>query len=128
RARLRIARRDGTAHARIAALELHFANAKRYEFVWLRSEQLIFPEGRDAVDFERSAETQPHVAGGQSGKHGCGRVERGSGNYGRAVGDRIIGKALGRVEHGDGQVDTGAKALRRVGGTACEFDRCYGGE
>src|SRR5437764_14240961 len=69
RARLRIARRDGTAHARIAALELHFANAKRYEFVWLRSEQLIFPEVRDAVDLERSAETQPHVAGGQSGKH-----------------------------------------------------------
>src|SRR5437588_10979926 len=73
---LRIARRDRAAHAGIAALELHFADAKRHENILVCGEKLVFPKGRYAIDFQRGAKTQAHIADGEPGEYGANRVER----------------------------------------------------
>src|SRR6266566_679107 len=126
RSSLRIARRDGTAHAGIAALELHFAYAKRHENVLIRGEKLIFPKGRDAVDFQRVAKTQPHVAQGKSGEQGCNCLERSGRNDRRTVGDGVIGEAFGSIAHGDRLVEKSAKPLRCVHRAAGELESFRG--
>ena len=126
RSSLRIARRDGTAHAGIAALELHFADAKRHENVLIRGEKLIFPKGRDAVDFQRVAKTQPHVAQGKSGEQGCNCLERSGRNDRRTVGDGVIGEAFGSIAHGDRLVEKSAKPLRCVHRAAGELESFRG--
>ena len=45
--RVRIARGNGAARARIAALEIHFADAEAHGAPFFRAEELIFPECRD---------------------------------------------------------------------------------
>src|ERR1700758_1347161 len=57
---VRIARRDGTACAGIAALEMRVAHAKAHEILLVRCEKLIFPKRRDAIHFQRGAKTQTH--------------------------------------------------------------------
>ena len=54
---LRIARGYGTAGAGIAALEIYFADFETDYAAFVFTAELIFPEGRHAVDFERGAET-----------------------------------------------------------------------
>jgi len=53
---LGIAGRDGTTGAWIAALEIYFADFEADYAAFVFAEELIFPEGGDAVDFERGAE------------------------------------------------------------------------
>src|ERR1700756_5495493 len=46
---LRVARRYRTARARIAALELHFADAEAHDAALIGAEEAIFPEGRQGT-------------------------------------------------------------------------------
>src|SRR5579884_1214939 len=58
---LRIARRHGTPRARIAALEMYFADAKAHRIVLICREEPVFPERRHAADFKRGAEAAPGI-------------------------------------------------------------------
>src|SRR5712692_8502749 len=68
RASVRIARRDRASRAGMAALEIHIADAKAHRRVGFRAEKLVLPERWDAIQFQRGAKAQPHVAGSQPGK------------------------------------------------------------
>jgi len=54
---LGIARGDGATGAGIAALEIYFADFEADYAAFVFAEELIFPEGGDAVNFESGAET-----------------------------------------------------------------------
>ena len=54
---LGIAGRDGAAGAGIAALEIYFADFEADYAAFVFAEELIFPEGWDAIYFQSGAET-----------------------------------------------------------------------
>src|SRR5579862_7505130 len=84
---VRIARRNRATRARIAALEVHFANAEAHDAAFFFPEELIFPKRGDAVDFERGAKTQARFVYMNTGEPRADRIERRSGNDRRSVGD-----------------------------------------
>jgi hypothetical protein len=91
-----IAWRNRTTRAGIAALELNITNGEAHGVALVGREELIFPEGRDAVDFESGAETEADVVWGERKPLGDG-AERGAGNDGWPVRDGVVGKAAGRI-------------------------------
>lgn len=62
----RIARRDGTAGAWVAALEVNFADGEADDVAFVFGEELVFPEGGDAGNFESGAETFADVFDGEA--------------------------------------------------------------
>ena len=96
-----IARGDWAADAGVTAFEIDFADAETDDAAQLGAEELIFPEGRDSVDFECSAETETGVGGSEAGEPAGDGVERGRGDDGRAVGDEVVGDAVGIVADHD---------------------------
>ncbi len=64
----RIARRDGATRAGIAALEIYLADFEADYAAFVFAEELVFPEGRDAVDFEGGAETLSGFGNGDARK------------------------------------------------------------
>src|SRR5438552_11966882 len=75
--RVRVARGNRTPRARIAAFEIHFADAKAHGAAFFLAEELIFPERRDfrsggrravAIDFECGAKAQAHFLECHTGK------------------------------------------------------------
>ena len=65
---LRIAGRDGATGAGIAALEVYVADFEADYAAFVFAEELIFPEGGDAVDLERCAETLADFVGRDAGE------------------------------------------------------------
>lgn len=65
---LGIAGRDGAAGAGIAALEIYFADFEADYATFVFAEELVFPEGGDAVDFESGAETLAGFVDGDARK------------------------------------------------------------
>ena len=123
----RIARRDGASGAGIAALEIYFTNFETDDATFVFSEELIFPESGDAVDFERRAEAlagfvecgagesfvrrKPFVPQGEPLSYG---FERGSGDNRGAVRDRVVGKAIFGIAHDDFLVEEDAEPFGGV--------------
>jgi hypothetical protein len=105
---LGIARRDGATGAGIAALEIYFANFETDYTAFVFAEELVFPEGGDAIYFQSgakalagfierdageslSARGKPFVPQGKPLGDG---LERGGGDDGGAAGDGIVGKTV----------------------------------
>lgn len=58
---VRIPRGYGTTGAGIATFQLHFTDGKTYDAAFVFTEQLIFPESGDAIDFKRGAKPAADV-------------------------------------------------------------------
>jgi hypothetical protein len=98
---LGIARRNGAAGAGIAALEIYFADFEADYAALVFAEELIFPEGGDAVDFERGAEaladfveSDPRKTLRRWAEPLNHRFEGGGGDDGGAAGDGVVGEAV----------------------------------
>ena len=105
---LGIARWDGATGAGIAALEVHFADFEADYAAFVFAEELIFPEGGDAVDFERGAEAlagfverdsrKPFVPQGEPlrcrPKPLSYGLQRSCGNDGGATRDSVVGETV----------------------------------
>jgi len=98
---LGIARRNGAAGAGIAALEIYLADFEADYAALVFAEELIFPEGRDAVDFERGAEaladfveSDPRKTLRRWPEPLNYRFEGGGGDDGGAAGDGVVGEAV----------------------------------
>ena len=103
-----IARGNGAAGTGMAAFEIHLADFEADDAAFFFAKELIFPEGRDAIDFECGAETLADFIHTNAGKApGCWRkppgdcMQRGGGNDGGAAGDGFIGEAVFGVAHDD---------------------------
>jgi len=98
---LGIAGRDGAAGAGIAALEIYFADFEADHAALVFAEELIFPEGRDAIYFQRGAEALAGFVNRDAGES-LGRwpkpirdgFERGGGDDCGAVGDGVVGETI----------------------------------
>jgi len=124
----RIAGRDGTTGAGIAALEIYFADFEADYAAFVFAEELVFPEGGDAVDFQCGAEA---LAGfvecdagetlGQRGKPfvpqgkplGDG-LQRGGGDDGGAACNGIVGKTVFGVADDDLLIEEDAEPFGGV--------------
>src|ERR1700738_1251433 len=133
---LRVARGDGTAGARVAALEVDFADAEAHDAALVFAVELIFPErgqvsvragslrgNVDPIDFERGAKTLPRGVERQAGEPIAHRLQRRGGNNRGAVGDGVVGKAFGRVAHEDLLLEIDAEPFRSVLGAGGEGKR-----
>jgi len=100
-ASLGIAGRDWAAGAGIAALEIYFTDFEADHAALVFAEELIFPEGRDAADFQSGAEALAGFIYRDAGE-ALGRwpkpirdgFERGGGDDGGAVGDGVVGETV----------------------------------
>ena len=63
-----IARGDGAAGAGIAALEMDFADLEADDAALVFAEELVFPEGGDAIDLEGGAEAEADFVEGKAGE------------------------------------------------------------
>jgi len=114
RAAVGIARRHGAARAGIAALEGDFADGKADNAALVVTKEMIFPErgqrfatgGAHSVDidFESGAEALTSLLERDTGEPPGTRskpfadgVERRGGDDGRAIGDGVVGKAIGGI-------------------------------
>ena len=96
-----IARRDRAAGAGVAALEVDFADGEADDAAFVFAEELILPEGGDAVDFERGAETEADVVKREAGEPLGDGPEGSGGDDGGAVGDGVVRKAAGGITDDD---------------------------
>src|ERR1700737_1530946 len=96
----RVACRDGAAGARVAALEVDFADAEAHDAALVFAVELIFPERRQvsvracsacclrgAIDLECGAKALTRVIKRHAGKPVADSLQRSGGNNGWAVGD-----------------------------------------
>ncbi len=88
----RVAGGDNAALAGVDAVKQGIADAKRHGFSGFRV-QAIFPEGRDAADFQIGAEAPPHFFQAQAGIPGRHFFQRRRADDGRAGRFGVIGKA-----------------------------------
>ncbi len=117
----RIARRDGATRAGIAALEIYLTDLEADYAAFVFAEELIFPEGRDAVDFERGAEALAGFVESDTWKtlrrwaeplsYG---LQRGSGDDGGAAGDGVVGETIFGVADDDLLVEKDAEPFGGV--------------
>ena len=92
-----IARGNGAAGAGIAALEMNFADLEAHDATLVFAEELVFPEGGHAIDFERGAEAEADFVEGEPREPFANGLERSGGDDGGAVGDAVVGKTAGRI-------------------------------
>ncbi len=99
---------NGAAGAGMTAFQIDFADFEADDATLFLAEELIFPEGRDAVDFERGAETFTDFIKTDAGKAiRCRRkpfvpqgkpigdgLQRGGGDDGGAAGDGFVGESI----------------------------------
>lgn len=109
-----IAGRDGATGAGIAALEMDIADLKTDGAALVFAEKLIFPEGGDAIDFERGTEAKADVVDGKAGEPISDGLERGSGDDGGAVGDGVVGEAARGIADDDLLLEEHAEPLGGV--------------
>src|SRR5258708_29205739 len=136
---LRVARGDGAAGARVAALEVDFADAEAHDAALVFAVELIFPEcgqvsvrARGArgvrsnvgtIDFQGGAKTLSRAVERHAGKPIAHRLQRCGGNNRRPVGDGVVGKTFGRVADQDLLLEVNAEPFRGVFGAGGEGKR-----
>ncbi len=96
-----IARGDGAAGAGIAALEMDFADLEADEAAFVFAEELVFPEGGHAIDFEGGAEAKADFVECEAGEPFANGLKRSGGDDGGAVGDGVVGKTAGGIANED---------------------------
>ena len=102
---VRIARGNGAADTGVTAFEGDFADAEADDAANFGTEELVFPEGGDAIEFESAAEAQAGFGERHAREPGANGVERGGGDDGGAVGDGVVGDPGGIVAHHDGVLE-----------------------
>jgi hypothetical protein len=130
--RMRVARWNGAARARIAAFEGHIANAEADHAAFVFRKELVFPESRDfircdhktvnalcggravTIDFERGAEPPARFFESHTGKPFADCLQRRSGDNRWAGGQTIIGKTLAGVADDDLLFKVGAEPFRSL--------------
>src|SRR5437016_7713117 len=122
----RVARGNGTTSARIAAFEIHFANAESDGAAFFFAKEMVFPKRRYVIDFRRGAEALARFVDVHAIKQFAYSVQSGRGNDGRAVGDVVVGETFGRIANGDGLLEKSGKPLGGRGGIARENERLGG--
>lgn len=83
---------------------MNFADSEADDAAFVFAEELVFPEGGDAVDLQGGAETAANIFEREGGKAvrsggkpiGYG-LQRSGGNDGRTAGDGVVGKATFRI-------------------------------
>ncbi len=120
-----IARGNWAARAGIAALEIHFSDAEAHGAAFFRAKQLILPERRDTVDFERGTEAPPRFVDRHARKEIANGLQACGGDDCRAAGDIIVRKTFGRMAYGDGLLEEIGKPNRGGGRVAWE-GKCLG--
>ena len=118
--RARVARGNGTTSARIAALEIHFANAESDGAAFFFAKEMVFPKRRYAIDFQRGAEALARFVDVHAIKQFAYSVQSGRGNDGWTIGDTVIGETFGGIANGDGLLEKSGKPLGGRGGIARE--------
>jgi len=109
---VRIARRHAAARARVAALEVHLADAEAHRVGVLRTEELVFPERGHALYFQRGAKAAPCFAQAQAREPLTDGLEARRRDDRRPIGDGVIGKAAARMAHDDLLLQVDAEPLR----------------
>jgi hypothetical protein len=97
-----IARGDGAADAWVAAFKGDFADVEADYAAKFGAEELVFPEGWDAVEFQGGAETLTGSRDSHAGKPFADGLEGGGGDDGGAVGDEVVWDAGRIVANHDG--------------------------
>jgi len=96
-----IARRNRAAGAGIAALEMNFADLEAHGAALIFAEELVFPEGGHAIDFEGCAEAEADFVERETREPFAYGLQRRGGDDGGAVGDGVVGKAAGSIADED---------------------------
>src|SRR5882762_4794239 len=145
---LRVAGRDWAAGARVAALEIYFADAEADYAALVFTIKLIFPEGgevpvcaggfrgvlragrvcvrRVIIDFERGAKALARIIKRHAREPLAYTLQRCGGNNCWTVGDVVVGKAFRRVAHQNLLLEVDAEPFRGVFGAAGEGKRSRG--
>ena len=97
----RITGRNGATGTGITALEMNFADLEADGAALVGAEELIFPKGGDAIDFESGAEAQADIVNGESGKPFGDGLKGSRGDDGGAAGDGVVGKTVGGIADED---------------------------
>ena len=121
------------AGAGMAAFKIHFANFEADDAAFFLAEELIFPEGGDAVDFERGTEAFADFIHADAGKalgrrrKPLGNCLKGSGGHDRGTaGDGFVGEALFGVADDDLLLEEDAEPFGGVFVAAGEVESAGG--
>ena len=68
---------------------------KRTDAAFVFAEELVFPEGGHAINFEGGAEAEADFVEGEAGEPFANGLERSGGDDSGAVGDGVVGKTAG---------------------------------
>ena len=109
-----IARGNGAAGAGVTALEMNFADLEAHGTGLVFAEELVFPEGWHAIDFERGAEAEADFVQREPGEPFANSLERSGGDDRGAVGDGVVGKTTGRIADEDLLLEKHAEPFGRV--------------
>ena len=115
---------NGAADARVAAFKGDFADVETDYAAELSAEELVFPEWRHAVELQSGAETQASFRDGHAGEPFADGLERGRGDYRWAVGNEIVGNAVGIVAYHDGVAQVFGEPFGGVGGVGWKLECC----
>ena len=74
---------------------------KRTDAALVFAEELVFPEGGHAIDFERGAEAEAHFVEGETGEPFAYGLERSRRDDRGAAGDGVVGKTAGGIADED---------------------------
>ena len=103
-ASLRIASGYGAANARMTPLESDFAHAEAEHAAFFGTEEMVFPESRDAVDLEIGTETEAGFGERDLREPAADGFESSGGDDGGAAGDGVVGDAGGIVTDDGGTI------------------------
>src|SRR5258708_6552539 len=136
---LRVARWDGTAGARVAALEIDLADAEAHHAALVFSVELILPKRWQvsvrvrgfrgtfgAIDFECGAKPLARAVERHARKPVAHCLQRRGGNNRGAVGDCVVRKTFGRMAHENLLLEIDAEPFRGVFGASGEGKRARG--
>ncbi|MDQ1406798.1 MAG: hypothetical protein QOG55_2427 [Acidobacteriaceae bacterium] len=121
---LGIARGDGAADAWVAAFKGDFADVETDYAAKFGAEELVFPEWRHAVELQSGAETQAGFRDSHAGEPFADGLERGRGDDRWAVGDEIVGDAVGIVANHDGVAQVFGEPFGCRGGVGWKRECC----
>ena len=115
---------NGAADAWVAAFKGNFADVESDYAAKFSAEELVFPEGRHAVELQSGAETQAGFGDSHVGKPFADGLERGRGDYRWAVGDEIVGNSVGIVANHDGAAQVPGEPFGGRGAVIGERECC----